>query len=67
MPVSEAQKKANAKHDKEHFEYCTVKVKKGTKQIIQEVANSSNDSINGYIKKAIKEKIKIDIGQEIEL
>lgn len=67
MPVSEAQRKANAKYDKEHFEYCTVKVKKGAKQMIQNIAKTNNESINGYIKKAIKAQIKADAGNDIEL
>ena len=67
MAVSDAQKRANAKHDKENFEYCTVKVRKGSKQVIREAATNNGDSLNGYIKKAIAEKIKSDMGYEADI
>ena len=55
MPVSEAQKKAFSKYIKENYEYCTVKVKKGKKAAIKAHADDLNESINGFINRAIDE------------
>ncbi len=67
MPVSEAQRKANIKYDKEHYEYCTVKVKKGSKQALQAIATEQGESINGYIKSAITTRYEADTGKPIDL
>ncbi len=55
MPVSESQKKARNKYDKEHFEYATLKLKKGYKDKIKAHAKSTGyDSLNAYINDLIE-------------
>ena len=60
MPVSEARRRANAKYDKENFEYCTVKVKMGRKAEIQDHATANGESVNGFINRAIDETMERD-------
>lgn len=45
----------------------SLTVKKGTKQVLQDVAKSKGESINGYIKNAVQKQYKDDTGEEIEL
>ena len=37
------------------------------KQVLQDVAKSKGESINGYIKNAVQKQYKDDTGEEIEL
>lgn len=56
MSVSKSQKAARDKHDAEHFEYITVKVKKGLKDKIKSRAESVGArSVNAYINKLIED------------
>ena len=58
MPVSDAQRKAIAKYDAKKYEYCTVKVKKGTKELIRDFAAARGESVNGFITRAIAETME---------
>lgn len=60
MPVSEAQRRANMKYDKENFEYCTVKVRKGKKAKLQAHVAKRGESLNGFINRAIDEAVERD-------
>ena len=60
MPVSEKKKASNKKHDMDHFEYWSVKLKKGQKAQIQAAAAAVGESLNGYIIAAIAERMKKD-------
>ena len=51
----------------ENCDRVNLTVKKGAKNIIKNIAAAGNDSINGYIKKAIKSQIKNDTGNDIDL
>lgn len=51
----------------ENCDRVSLAIKKGAKQIIQDIAVANNDSINGYIKKAVKAQIKADTGDDIDL
>lgn len=51
----------------ETLDEIKVRVSKGSKQKISDIAKQQNDSVNGYIKKAIKEKVERDTGDEIDL
>lgn len=53
MAVSEAQKKATLKFEKEAYDKILVRFPKGTKEKIQE----TGETINGYIVKAVLEKL----------
>lgn len=54
MPVSEAQKKATAKYEKENYDKILVRFPKGTKELIQK---SGAASINGYIIKCVLDSL----------
>lgn len=58
--VSKAQKKATAKYEKENYDKVLLRLPKGKKEEIQTIAARKNDSVNGFINKAITEKIERD-------
>lgn len=59
--VSEAQKRATAKYEKEKYDKVLVRLPKGTKAKIQSVS----DSVNGYITQAIEEKMNREASEDI--
>ena len=63
MPMTEAKKKSNAKYDKEHFEYCTIKVKKGKRAEYKAFADSVNLPLNRFLVLAIDEAMRRDSEQ----
>ena len=66
-PTSKAQKKATAKYMKNNYDEIKIRVYKGTKSELQAAAESQGDSLNAYIKKAVREQYKRDPGNDIEL
>ena len=64
MPVSEAQRKSNAKHDAANFEYFTVKAKKGTREALKAYAATVGESLNGFINRVLHEAMKRDTDGE---
>ena len=66
-PVSKAQQKATAKYMKNNYDEIKIRIFKGRKADIQSVAEKQGDSLNAYIKKAIREQYKKDTGNDIEL
>ena len=60
MTVSKAQKKATAKYEKEKYDKVLVRLPKGKKEKIQTISSS----VNGFINKAIDEKIEKDTGKK---
>jgi hypothetical protein len=54
MPVSKSQKSARDKYDAEHYEYISVKLKKGDKERIKKRAHQLEISVNAYIVKLIE-------------
>ena len=67
MAVTKAQQKAVAKYMKNNYDEIKVRVAKGAKELIQSAAAAKGETINGYIKNAIKAKIKADTGNDIDL
>ncbi len=55
MPVSKAKQASNRKWDKENYDQILVKLPKGTKDLIRQ---TGAESINGYIRAAIYEKLE---------
>lgn len=55
------------KYNEKAYDRVALSVKKGTKQMLQDVAKSKGESINGYIKNAVQKQYKDDTGEEIEL
>lgn len=60
MPVSEAQKKATAKFEKQKYDKVLIRLEKGNKDRIKTHAEQRGESLNGFIKRAIDETIKLD-------
>lgn len=60
MPVSKAQQKAVAKYMKDNYDELKVRVPKGDKEKIKNHADSHNESLNGFIKRAIDETMERD-------
>lgn len=60
MTVSKAQAAANKKyHDK--FDDIKVRVPKGDRQVWQDHAASQNESLNGFITRAVSEAMERDL------
>lgn len=51
----------------EKYDRVGLMIKKGSKTALQEVATVKGESINGYIKNALKMQYKADTGEDIEL
>ena len=49
MADTEAQKRAHKKYYAEHFEYIKLRLNKGDKERLKELANAENKSVNQYI------------------
>lgn len=64
---SEAQKKAVAKYNAKSYDEIKIRVSKGKKTLMQDVAAQHGQSLNGYIKNAVETKIKADTGKDTEL
>lgn len=54
MPVSQAQKKATAKYEKENYDKILTRFPKGTKEKILETGAKS---VNSFIIQAVSEKL----------
>ena len=67
MAVSKAQQKAVSKYMKNNYDEMKIRVQKGAKSLIEAAAKANNDSINGYVKKAVKAQYEADTGDTIEL
>ena len=67
MAISEAQKRAVAKYNAKAYDRIELKVLKGQKEILQDIAKGQGLSLNGYTKQALQAKIKADTGKEVEL
>lgn len=49
------------------YDRINLTVKKGAKSTLQKAATAKGESINGYIKNALRTQYKSDTGEEIEL
>jgi len=67
MAVTKAQQKANTKYVKNNYDTIITRVPKGKKSVIEDIAKSTGESVNGYVKKSLKTQIKTDTGQDVEL
>lgn len=56
--TSEAQKRAVSKYLKESVDEIKLRVPKGSKERIKQVAESQNESVNEFIKTAIDQRIE---------
>ncbi len=67
MAVSKAQQAAVNKYIKNNYDRLNITIIRGAKQLIEAAAKADNESINGYVKKAVKAKYEADTGNKIEL
>ena len=58
--VSKAQQKAVAKYMKNNYDEIKVRVEKGKREIIKAAAEQAGESLNGYIKKAVDQRMERD-------
>lgn len=58
--ISKAQQKAVNKYVKNNYDRINVTFPKGQKEIITQAATAAGESVNGYIKKAVEERMKRD-------
>ena len=66
MPVSEAQRRANAKYDKENYQYITFKAKKGSRERIAQAAAATGETVNGFIRGTLNKAVFDTTGQPME-
>lgn len=67
MPrVSDAQRKASAKHDKEHFQYITFKARRGSRDRLLEAATSAGTPLNRFIRDALNKAVEAQTGRPME-
>lgn len=57
---TEARKAANAKYEAETVERISLVLQKGEKSLIKAHAEACNESVNGFIKRAISETMERD-------
>ena len=58
--VSKAQQKAVNKYVKNNYDRINVTFPKGQKEKIAESAKAAGESVNGYIKKAVEQRMERD-------
>lgn len=58
--VSKAQQKAVAKYMTNNYDEIKVRVEKGKREIIKAAAEQAGESLNGYIKKAVDQRMERD-------
>ena len=58
MPLTEAQKRANTKYRKDNIKRIPLDVQIEKYEQIQKAAAEAGESINGYIKRAIDERME---------
>ncbi|PKM72153.1 MAG: hypothetical protein CVU91_10510 [Firmicutes bacterium HGW-Firmicutes-16] len=64
MPTTKAGQKAVAKYMKNNYDEIKVRVPKGEKELIQAHAEAHNESLNGFINRAIDDTIERDNSPE---
>ena len=60
MPVSEARKKANRKYDAKTYDQVSFRFPKGKKSELQAHAAAHDESLNGFVNRAIDEAVERD-------
>lgn len=57
-PISDARRRANEKYNAKAYDKFLVRVPKGQKDEIQAHAASLGESLNGYVTKAVRERME---------
>ena len=58
--ISKAQQKAVAKYMKNNYDEIKIRVEKGKREIIRQAAEAAGESVNGYIKKSVDQRMEQD-------
>lgn len=58
MPLTESQKQSRYKYAKENLKRIPLDVQKAKYEEIKSAADKAGETVNGYIKKAIDERIE---------
>lgn len=58
MPVSKAQIKATSKYESKNYDKILLRLPKGKRELVRAAAGSTGESLNGYITKAIDERMR---------
>ena len=61
MPKTQAQIRANRKYNEKAYDRIELKVTKGKKETIQAHASDRDESLNGFVNRAIDETMERDI------
>ena len=56
--ISKAQQKAVQKYVKKNYDRIELTVPKGQKDFISQLATAAGESVNGYIKKAVDQRME---------
>ena len=62
MTISESQKKAHYKYERENIKRIPLDVQKQHYEKIKAAADNVNESVNGYIKKAVDMRMESEEG-----
>ena len=60
MPLTESQKKANTKYREKSIKRIPLDVQKEKYEEIKAAATAAGESVNGYIKKAVDQRMERD-------
>lgn len=60
MPASKSQQKAVAKYMKANYDNFQIRMPKGKKEALKSHAQNRNESLNGFINRAIDETVERD-------
>ena len=66
MPASKAQQKAVSKYMKANYDEIKLRVPKGQKEIIQEHAKKTGESVNAFIIRAVQEALDRDNAGDVK-
>ena len=67
MATTKAGQKAVNKYVKNNYDKILFTIPKGKREVLKGFAEAQGESVNSYIKEAVKQRIKADTGQEIDL
>ena len=65
MPLTEAKRRANRSWDKKNYDLLTLRVSKGKKDDIKELATKQGLSLNAFVVRAIDEAMRKDNGDTV--
>ena len=58
MPVSKEQIKATSKYESKNYDKILLRLPKGKRELVRVAAGRTGESLNGYITKAIDERMR---------